>query len=347
MKINSLQIFRGGAALLVLFHHIMQQFYGFERTNALGDFFSDYGHIGVDIFFVISGFIMTFSLYNRNVTAIQFIRNRIVRIVPAYYIFTFLFLLFTINDESSSAYYSTIKSVLLSLIFIPHENPAPFLGVYPTLTVGWTLNVEVFFYLILAIFIGFKFKLSTVLLATSTILLVFPILYRVLDLEFYKEVIGNLRLVEFVSGIIICCLYLKYQRVVMSSIVRLLCVFAIMIAIFIDIPQLVTDIIVSSFLILLALSVEEKIKNSNLFVNIGTYLGNISYSIYLSHPLVLTLFIYNFNFSHMSDFERACSILLVFILTVVVSHVSYIYIENRISGFFSKSKKVTSKVNCS
>lgn len=334
MKINSIQFFRGFAALLVVFHHIMQQFYGFERTNAIGDFFSDFGHFGVDIFFVISGFIMTYTLHGKKVSGIYFLKNRLVRILPAYYIFTLLFLLLTFSNIDSSAYYATIQSVLLSLAFFPHENPAPFLGVYPTLSVGWTLNVEMFFYLVLTVFISIKLRLNQVLVATSCLLLAFPVLFLVLNLDVYKGVAGNWRLFEFVAGIAIAYIYLNFRVAFYSKRLQSLILTVMLTLLYIPIPQVLIDILMSSSLIYFALVYNTILTKFKYFNKLGGYFGNLSYSIYLSHPIVLTLFIKYVDFRMLTFFEKSFILILVVLSIVYISHFSFIFIEKKLSNFF-------------
>lgn len=333
MKISSIQFFRGFAALLVVFHHIMQQFYGFERTNAIGDFFSDFGHFGVDIFFVISGFIMAYTLHGREITGIYFLKNRLIRILPAYYFFTLLFLLLTFNNIDSSAYYANIESILLSLAFFPHENPAPFLGVYPALSVGWTLNVEMFFYLILTIFISFRLQIKHVLIATSALLLASPVVFLIFNLDVYKGVAGNFRLFEFVAGIAIAYVYLNFRVEFYSKRLQSIILTVMLALLYIPIPQVLMDILMSSSLIYFAL-VYNTILTKFKYVNkLGGYLGNLSYSIYLSHPIVLTLFIKYVDFKSLPFFEKSLMLILVVTSIICISHLSFIFIEKKLSGF--------------
>ena len=57
-KYISIQISRAIAAWMVVFHHFMQILFDFKSDSFLGNFFVNYGTFGVDIFFVISGFVM-------------------------------------------------------------------------------------------------------------------------------------------------------------------------------------------------------------------------------------------------------------------------------------------------
>jgi len=78
----SLQILRAVAAWIVFYHHYMQLFYDFKYTSIIGKFFSIYGSFGVDIFFVLSGFVMYFSAINSSVNAPSFFIKRFFRVVP-------------------------------------------------------------------------------------------------------------------------------------------------------------------------------------------------------------------------------------------------------------------------
>jgi len=151
-QILSLQILRGVAAWLVVYHHYSQAFFSWDMSNSIfgeniGYFLRYYGKLGVDIFFVISGFIIFLSA-QRMLNAKNFIINRLLRVIPPYWFYTFVmvFLSFFIPDAISSEW--TVSSLIKSLLFIHHDNPSPSLGAYPYLTVGWTLLFEVLFYII-------------------------------------------------------------------------------------------------------------------------------------------------------------------------------------------------------
>ena len=107
---------------------------------------------GVDIFFVISGFIMVKSTDGRSYSPGQFYLKRIIRIVPIYWIATLAFAL----SHGWTGWHG-----FASLFFIPaaHPQTGSFL---PLLEPGWTLNYEMFFYLIFGAFliVPAKFRLA-------------------------------------------------------------------------------------------------------------------------------------------------------------------------------------------
>jgi len=125
-----LQYLRAYAALLVVFFH--------AAVNAQSGFIV--GEAGVDIFFVLSGFLM-WRITNEQTAALAFLRNRIRRIVPVYWIASLL--VFVLAELGlTSRIVADLGHLLASLFFIPYKGPG---GVYPILIVGWTLNYEMFF----------------------------------------------------------------------------------------------------------------------------------------------------------------------------------------------------------
>ncbi|HEV2365680.1 MAG TPA: acyltransferase [Caulobacteraceae bacterium] len=138
--ILSVQYLRGAAALLVVFYHVLQwRSGGFEI-----------GRCGVDIFFVISGFIMwRITSEGDEARPGLFLWRRATRIVPAYWVATLTLAAIAL---AWPAFLPKVKPqpehMLLSLAFIPHLDPSglPF----PLLAPGWTLSYEAGFYLIFA-----------------------------------------------------------------------------------------------------------------------------------------------------------------------------------------------------
>ncbi len=86
----SLQALRAFAAWVVVCHHFMQIFFDFHATGPVGQLLTDRGAVGVDIFFVISGLVIYLSTCDKPVEPRQFLLNRVLRIVPAYWFYTAL-----------------------------------------------------------------------------------------------------------------------------------------------------------------------------------------------------------------------------------------------------------------
>jgi len=105
-------------------------------------------HAGVDIFFVISGFVIVHAsakLFAAKGGAKIFLRRRLRRIVPLYWIMTTLFLLVLLASPGSiNKAIGGPSYILASYLFIPWARPDGVMQ--PAFGLGWTLNFEMFFY---------------------------------------------------------------------------------------------------------------------------------------------------------------------------------------------------------
>ena len=146
--IRPIQYLRAVAALMVVWVHALYIIPGAARQFDVPNF----GGAGVDLFFVISGFIMVVTTAEKEVTPVQFFCRRIVRIAPLYWLATLAMI-------AGAAYRDSFKSpgyppfaIAKSLLFVPYTalwgHPG---NVYPILAQGWTLNFEMFFYSLFAL----------------------------------------------------------------------------------------------------------------------------------------------------------------------------------------------------
>lgn len=312
----------------------MQIFYDLARTNPIGNFFSDFGGWGVDVFFVISGFIMVFIATTKERTLSNFAWNRIIRVVPNYWFYTMMILALglLIPIHASEA---TLASVFQSLFFIPHENPSSQLGIYPTLSVGWTLNYEMFFYALVASALiphGARIKLSLVFVALLLISL--PVLEKLLQLGIYY----NFYLIEFALGMFLYAVFnSQFWRFRYA-----LMLIAVLVVLFLN-HTVIERLMVAFLIVLLALSMEPFVSPKHIASKVGLFLGNISFSVYLSHSLVLlglAFFFGKFKDQNVNDYWVAFVLFLSLALTLSISIISYKWIEVRLSNVL-KAKLVS------
>ncbi len=133
-EIVGVQYLRGLAAMLVVMHHL---------------YFSDtqLGPFGVQIFFVISGFVMWYTTAKANVSMATFWRRRLVRIVPLYWIFLSTLLAIALSmPQFLKTTVIQLGAVVQSFLFIPHYHTVQRELIAPILIPGWSLNYEMFFY---------------------------------------------------------------------------------------------------------------------------------------------------------------------------------------------------------
>lgn len=172
--ITNLQLLRGLAALSIVFYH----------TNYIVGDLRHTDFQGVHIFFVISGFIMTY-IAQSTVSARDFLFRRLVRVVPLYWLAVVFWVLWVGLGLSNPLYMfpvlhdwalrqptqifvwmttshglgngDNLVNLFKSLAFIPYRDHAG--NMQPMLGVGWTLNLEMFYYVLysLSLFVTRRF----------------------------------------------------------------------------------------------------------------------------------------------------------------------------------------------
>ena len=147
--ILSIQYLRFIAALMVVIFHATQSLHRDFGSDAIPSF--PQGARGVDIFFVISGFIIVHVSQNATYGGREFLYRRFSRVAPPYYLASAVMLAVAITApqvlKSTSL---TLPHTVASLLFIPWDNPTT-AGTFPLLQVGWTLNAEMQFYAIFSL----------------------------------------------------------------------------------------------------------------------------------------------------------------------------------------------------
>jgi exopolysaccharide production protein ExoZ len=105
------------------------------------------GAAGVDLFFIISGFIMWVTAIDRDERPGTFALKRIVRIVPLYWLFTtFVLVLVIVKPSLMRSASQDPVHFLASYLFVAWPHPTMVGRYWPPVIPGWTLNYEMFFY---------------------------------------------------------------------------------------------------------------------------------------------------------------------------------------------------------
>jgi peptidoglycan/LPS O-acetylase OafA/YrhL len=200
-KLLSLQMARGIAANLVVLQHLTEFEAKYAGTKLPG--MLHYGDLGVDIFFVLSGFIMV-AIAGRNVNALQFLWRRAARIYPTYWLATVVmiavavFLPGVVHEQLASI--PLWRSFLL-IAATPKQ---------PVVSVGWTLVHEVYFYLVFAVFLAFRltYLLGTLAWATIVIALTIVLPDQVIASSPVLEMATSPLTFEFMMGVFIGVLWI-------------------------------------------------------------------------------------------------------------------------------------------
>jgi exopolysaccharide production protein ExoZ len=144
-----IQILRFVAALAVVaFHALGAPPKGFEVPDSALTFALSYGGRGVDLFFVISGFVIFYATHSAKLTPAEFLRRRVERVVPLYFIVIFAVTMLAIALPATfgTPEWYTPRHIIKSLAFIAFTD-----GEMPVVYVGWSLEYEMYFYLATAL----------------------------------------------------------------------------------------------------------------------------------------------------------------------------------------------------
>ncbi len=213
-KLNSVQALRGFAALLVLFYHIGEQMIHSARLQAGGgaELLTDkwlflgpwrQGYAGVDLFFVISGFIMVYVTYHSGRSAKdigRFIYKRIMRIYPLWWVFAsiyggYFFITYGIwsSPDLKGGTPPDIAYFIRSLLLLPQDSK-------PVLRLGWSLIHEMQFYLIFAglLFLPRKWMLPGLIFWGGVNLLGYFMNFQHINAA--ASIIFSLLSLEFIAG---------------------------------------------------------------------------------------------------------------------------------------------------
>jgi len=272
MLVN-LQILRAFAALsVVLFHTIgTAKSYGFNTRWI--SYLEGWGASGVDLFFVISGFVMLYTQLDHKRSVRDFLVSRAIRIIPIYWLLTIIIaVVYLVAPFAFRELVVTPDWLLASLSFMS----TGLIGKYPIVYQGWTLEWEMFFYLVFGISLFFRSWTAT-LTATTVVLLAVAL------------AVSNFILMEFVAGLLIALLFKKYgiKRFERTSLIvgSLL----LLISINSDVRAL-TESRVILWGIPSVLIVYGAVTTMQLNSSIGKLLGDASYSIYLIQMLSIPIF---------------------------------------------------------
>lgn len=281
--IASLQLLRFVAAALIVLHHTVRELSGLFA----------FGEFGVDIFFVISGFIIShITEDNRE----QFFIRRLIRIVPLYWLLTFA--IAAIAYVAPHLLHNVkwdVAHAMASFLFIPWWTES--LKFEPMLPMGWTLNYELWFYLLfyVAMRIHGSYReglCSLFILCVYMVANLLP-LDRTASLSFYADSI----VLEFIVGMALSVLYRTrnalFDRVprgvvLCGAVAALGMLYSTTWITTFDLPRCLYWGVPASLCVMVCLCAEMRFRQYPLWmISAALVGGEISYPLYLMHMFLI------------------------------------------------------------
>ncbi len=354
------------AAFLVIIHHIEQLKWISKLDTLLGDipFVGVIGKLGVVLFFVLSGFLITYLLLAEektfdDISIKKFYMRRILRIWPLYFLIIILAIfilpyikLFTLNGFDINKVHSDLATkLILYALFLPNI-VLSMIGVIPYASHTWSIGTEEQFYVVWPVLIKYLKKNRIVLMIiiiVSYLMIRFFLANPISDFMPYKKIIR-----EFWSTFNIDCmaiggvfgiLLFRNDRFLPLIKNNLIFYFSLAFVSFLMIKGVYIPYIQAEFfsvffgIIILNFAANENIKISleNKYFN---YLGNISYGLYMYHPIGIMMAI---NLAVTIGYPSNWLIYPVsLILTILIAGLSYKYFETYFLKFKHKFSKVLS-----
>jgi peptidoglycan/LPS O-acetylase OafA/YrhL len=361
MKFPLIQIYRAIAALMVVLFHMISNTSEYYHTAFFGTFFK-FGYLGVDYFFVLSGFIITYTHFDDIVNKRNFnsyFKKRLIRIYPIYWVIATISLLSYIflthgyiksmNKTIQLNSFEDITYLLRCYVLIPGK-----LKFF--LMVAWTLSFELLFYLVFSICIlrGINTTYAFFIIWIALILLNNYVFHFSGIIAFFT----HFYVLEFLFGCFVAFLIIKKFYISISmlsgliafSLLSLLLSYRFYGNSFSD-RYLFTYLLLgfnASLLILFSTRFKQ-FQNQNIITKAGILIGDSSYSVYLSHiffiALLGRLFTKKVLLLQLEQWQLNIFITVIFLLVILGGVVMHLFVEKPLLNFlhstFIKKKNRT------
>ncbi len=282
---NNIQALRGIAAFLVVIFHLLPHYRAMGLSNVVFESIAQYGFAGVDVFFVISGFVMAKTTQNlpQNFSSSKhFISKRFLRIYLGYLpIFVFALIYYSTYSPEFVKNIDLLHSLLLTSI----EPQKLLVGV------SWTLSYELYFYLIIALLMAFRLPVLMTFAILSVVVIAKMFLSSSLEVTWLNFLLSHF-LLDFFAGFFLFSLTKYYSQLRYTPIFILIAIVSLYFGVSIKIENNWTRIVTfgifgfSLMWVLLALEVNNKLIIKGFLKKVG----DASYSLYLVHIIFVNMF---------------------------------------------------------
>ncbi|MDO7786778.1 acyltransferase family protein [Desulforamulus aquiferis] len=347
----NLQIFRGLAAVMVLVCH--------ANLIVDKDLFNGLlvvGRCGVDFFFVLSGFIIYYANYSIIGNPAQFnkyIRRRFNRIYPIYWVYTLMtiavhFVLLHFTGKGLIYWISINLDNILRTFSLYPVNTAILEA--PIIPVAWTLTYEILFYFMFSLLILLKPKLAIPILsiwaAAVTLNLFLPLNSDILLID----VILGIKNMEFFMGCLAAHLFIRQYFKLPRYLLRLSITLGVILFViscwynvatgyildYMHKTHIITFGVPFFIIILFTTMLEEQFPSpTGKIKGLLLYLGNASYSIYLTHFVILALM--NITLLKLYGLDSLAIFIISSLSSLIIGCLSYSFIEKPLLAWLNKN----------
>jgi len=340
--LEGVQVLRGVAALAVVVHHALEELSG----AGLPEFVTRAGAAGVDLFFVISGFIMlhtTAGQFGIRGAGRDFLARRLIRIAPLYWLVTAFVLVCHVTGVAYANREITLDGTIRSFMFAPTP--------YIVVNVGWTLNFEMYFYVLFAACLALG-RSTLAAVGTPAMILAGLALGRLAPEDSaWRALLTDPIALEFVFGMGLAALFRAGRIERRWAWPALTAGAAALVAASAWAPPQGTAGLASSVrfltwglpavLVVYAALSTERVRTR--FGRAWLALGDASYSLYLSHAVVMTTFAKLLKLGLLDGLPVAVLFAVVLAVAVATGQLCYVLVERPITeglkGAWSRRRK--------
>jgi exopolysaccharide production protein ExoZ len=334
LLLEGIQVLRAIAALMVVMHHSLEESMAAVAPIKNIDSLTTFGAAGVDIFFVISGFIMFHVSFPTNRPAASptsFLARRITRIYPFYWFCAALVLgLWSIGFFHSLQ--MDANTLIRSLLLYPSE--------HLIINVSWTLVYEMYFYLIFAATLIYRRPLVSLFGTCGAILILYAI-GRFTPDPAVRDFLNNAIALEFCFGLILAYLFQHWPKLSSAAGILWIPGFALLFIAALVVPHATTNGLPDPTRVLVwgipaalvVLSFLSLRPSRGPLRRVMVLLGDASYAIYLTHPLVMIIYARLLKGS-LASLSQLPIIPFVVLLSASFGLLLHLFIEQRLIEFF-------------
>lgn len=347
MRLEQLTFTRFLAAISIVIFHYGRKSFLFDNENVA--FVFRHANVFVSYFFILSGFVLIVAYGNKSfIAAVDFFRNRFARIYPIYFLAIVLTLFLQIRTNSID-----LQGLFLNVFMLQAWIPGKLMMFNPP---GWSLSVEFLFYAIFP-FVFNRFFKKNDFKQTGIVVILFWIFSQIFIQTLFlvypnSELVGMdgnplMHLNEFLIGNLAGFYFIKKLKDKIKNYDFIILLLASLLFFVMKIPlnlNFNNGLLAFLFIpIIIFISLNNGLITKVFQKKPFVFLGQISYGIYiLQYPIYSLFSAYSINkYFQISDSNIVFFIRLV--ILIVVSSITYIYIEKPIQEIIKTKKKTILK----